>query len=337
MAKAGDASGRRPPLAVTMGDPGGVGAEIAIAAWRRLNDDGPCFFLLDDPDRLRAQGATVTVIDAPAQAASVFASALPVLPLSSKVVATSGVSTSATAPLVLESIERAVAYAIRGEAAGVVTNPIQKSSLIDAGFKFPGHTEFLEALTKSSSRAVMMIAGPALRTVPVTIHQSVQSAAASLSEALIYETGMIVHTAMQNDFGLASPRLLFSGLNPHAGEAGALGREEIEIVAPAITRLREAGVNASGPAPADTMFHARARETYDVALCMLHDQALIPAKALAFDDAVNVTLGLPIVRTSPDHGTALDIAGKGVARPDSLIAALRLAARLSQTRAGNSA
>ena len=335
MAKASDAAGRNPPLALTMGDPGGVGGEITIAAWRRLCDDGPCFFIIDDAARLRALGATIRVIDKPADAASVFADALPVIPLSKPVQATIGVSAAGAAPLVLESIERAVAFAMSGAAAGVVTNPIQKSSLIEAGFKFPGHTEYLEALTKSCTRAVMMIAGPSLRTVPIPIHQSVRNAAASLTSDLVFDTGMITHRAMRDDFGIAAPRLLFSGLNPHAGEAGALGREEIEIITPAVERLRAEGVAANGPAPADTMFHARSRETYDVALCMLHDQALIPAKALAFDEAVNVTLGLPIVRTSPDHGTALDIAGKGVARPDSLIAALRLAARLSLTRTAN--
>jgi 4-hydroxythreonine-4-phosphate dehydrogenase len=322
-----------------MGEPGGVGPEIAAAAWRALRREGPCFFIIADPALLKTAAPIAEIAD-PKDARAAFAKALPVLPLRLSVRANLGEASAATADAVIESIRRAVAYALSGEAAGVVTNPIQKVTLLAAGFPFPGHTEFLGDLTKDAAmpegRArgpVMMLAGPALKTVPVTIHQSVLDAARSLSPALIEHTGRVVAEALRHDFGIAQPRLAISGLNPHAGETGALGREDIEIIAPAVAALKAAGIDARGPLPADTMFHAEARATYDAALCMLHDQALIPAKTLAFHEAVNVTLGLPIVRTSPDHGTALDIAGKGLARADSLIAAIRLAAAMAATRA----
>jgi len=234
-----------------------------------------------------------------------------------------------------------VALALAGEASGVVTNPIQKASLAAAGFGFPGHTEFIEHLTRAAPMpkdrrrgAVMMIAGPSLRTVPVTIHQSVREAAASLSAETIIAKATITIEALKSDFGILAPRLAVSGLNPHAGESGTIGREDRDVIAPAIAALRARfGDAVTGPHPADTLFHEEARARYDAALCMLHDQALIPAKTLAFHEAVNLTLGLPIVRTSPDHGTALDIAGKGLARADSLIAAINLAATLAATRA----
>ena len=328
------------PLALTMGDPGGVGLEIAAAAWRALHKDGPAFFLVADPELARAQGAPVTEIKTPAAAQSAFPQALPVMPLTAQTSRRSGVSSPNNAAAVIESIERAVEFAIRGDVAGVVTNPIQKSSLIAAGFEFPGHTEFLASLTKTASMphgrdrgAVMMLAGPTLKTVPVTIHQSIANAITSLSTELIIGAGIIVEQSLRQDFGVNAPRLAVSGLNPHAGEGGALGTEDGAIIAPAVKALQDAGVDARGPLPADTMFHEEARAGYDAALCMLHDQALIPAKTLAFHDAVNITLGLPIIRTSPDHGTALDIAGKGLARPDSLIAALKLAAAMAERRA----
>ncbi len=319
-----------------MGEPGGVGAEITAAAWRALRKTGPVFFVIADPELYKTLDVDFVEIDAPETAGPVFSTRLPVLPLKEKITVTPGVSSPLNAPAVIESIRRAVAYATNHEASGVVTNPIQKSSLIAAGFQFPGHTEFLEALTKdapmSAGRqrgAVMMLAGPDLKTVPVTIHQSVTAAIKSLSTDLIVNTATIVTQSLQAEFAIEHPRLALSGLNPHAGEAGALGAEDDEIIAPAVKLLREAGLNARGPLPADTMFHAEARRTYDAALCMLHDQALIPAKTLAFHDAVNVTLGLPIIRTSPDHGTALDIAGKGIARADSLIAAIKLAEEMA--------
>lgn len=331
-----------PPLALTMGDPGGVGAEIAAGAWRALREGGPAFFLIGAPALIEARGAPAAVIADPGEAADAFPNSLPILPVKAGVEARPGESSPANAAAVIESIERAVRFALEGKATGVVTNPIQKSSLLAAGFAFPGHTEFLGDLTKDAPRPdgrrrgpVMMLAGPDLRTVPVTVHLSVRDAVAALTPQRIVETGLIVAEALRFDFGIDAPRLAVSGLNPHAGEGGALGAEDELIIAPAVDELRAAGVDARGPLPADTMFHEDARRTYDAALCMLHDQALIPAKTLAFHEAVNVTLGLPIVRTSPDHGTALDIAGKGLARADSLIAAIRLAADMAARRAAS--
>ncbi len=322
-----------------MGDPGGVGGEISIATWQALREKGPVFFLIDDPSRLQALGATIAVITDPREAGDAFKDAIPVLPIRSAVRSTPGISSAENAPAVIESIERAVAFAREGRASGVVTNPIQKSSLISAGFAFPGHTEFLESLTNDTPMpgnrkqgAVMMLASPQLRTVPVTIHVSVKDAMQALKPKLIVDCATIVSEALHHDFGIENPRIAISGLNPHAGESGVLGAEDILIIEPAIDTLQALGINARGPLPADTMFHQEARVKYDAALCMLHDQALIPAKTLAFHEAVNVTLGLPIIRTSPDHGTALDIAGTGTARPDSLIAAIKLADEMAYRR-----
>ena len=332
-----------PPLALTMGEPGGVGAEIAGAAHQDLRKGGPAFFLIGDAALLAAAGVETAVIADPSETASRFADALPVLPLAASVKAVPGVASPDNAEAVLESIRRAVGCALEGSASGVVTNPIQKSSLMAAGFEFPGHTEFLGALTADAPMpqgqrrgAVMMLAGPQLKTVPVTVHQSVADAARALCADMIVHAGLIAAQALRAEFGVDAPRLAVSGLNPHAGEGGALGAEDGAVIAPAVKALRAAGVDARGPLPADTMFHEDARAQYDAALCMLHDQALIPVKTLAFHDAVNVTLGLPIIRTSPDHGTALDIAGKGLARPDSLIAAIRLAARMAARRTAHS-
>ena len=330
-----------PPLALTMGEPGGIGPEITAKAYRALKESGPVFFVIADPALFDPFDIPIAKIAAPHEvSADLFSNALPVLNPGVPLKAAAGRADPANAPAVIASIERAVDCALTGAATGVVTNPIQKSSLIAAGFKFPGHTEFLEALTADSPMparrrrgAVMMIAGPSLRTVPITIHQSVSEAARSLSSDMIISKALIVVDALKQDFAISSPRLAISGLNPHAGESGEIGGEEIRVIAPAVKTLREAeGVNAFGPLSADTMFHAAARAGYDAALCMLHDQALIPAKTLAFDEAVNVTLGLPIVRTAPDHGTALDIAGKGVASPRSLISALNLAADMAAAR-----
>lgn len=326
-----------------MGDPGGVGGEITIQAWRQLRESGPAFFIIDDPERLRALGEEIVEIADPTETQNTFAAALPVIPLKASVHATLGVSSPENATAVIESIERAIELALKGKAAGVVTNPIQKSSLMAAGFRFPGHTEFLGDLTANAPvpagrprGAVMMLAGPQLRTVPVTVHASVKDAVKMLRPDLIIESALIVAHALRDEFGIETPRLAISGLNPHAGEAGALGEEDALIIAPAVDALCEMGLDARGPLPADTMFHEEARATYDAALCMLHDQALIPAKTLAFHDAVNVTLGLPIIRTSPDHGTALDIAGTGKARADSLIAAIKLAAEMAHRRRSRS-
>ncbi len=328
-----------PPLALTMGEPGGVGLEIAIKAWRALKAEGPAFFIIGDAAALEALGATIAQIDSPEKAGAVFMEALPVIALDSRIGARLGEASPGNAAAVIESIERAVAHALAGAASGVVTNPIQKASLRAAGFAFPGHTEFLAALTDKAAMPdermrgpAMMLAGPELRTVPATIHMSVREAAAALRMETIVGAGIVTAEALHFDFGIGAPRLAVSGLNPHAGEAGMIGAEDDMIIAPAVDRLRELGFDARGPLPADTMFHEEARATYDAAICMLHDQALIPAKTLAFHEAVNVTLGLPIVRTSPDHGTALDIAGKGVARADSLIAAIRLAGEMAARR-----
>jgi 4-hydroxythreonine-4-phosphate dehydrogenase len=322
-----------PPLALTMGDPAGIGGEIALAAW--LRGGLPPFFLIDDAGRLERLaerlGWSVPVrrIDSPEQT---VAEALCVLhrPLPADAVA--GRPDPANSGAVIAAIEEGVRLTREGRAGAMVTNPIHKESLYQAGFKFPGHTEFLADLA-GVGRVVMLLSSPALKVVPVTIHQSLRDAVAGLSVELIVETARIVDEGFRRDFAVARPRLALAGVNPHAGEGGALGREDADIVAPAVARLRELGIDARGPLAADTMFHAEARATYDVALGMYHDQALIPIKTLAFDEGVNVTLGLPFIRTSPDHGTAFGIAGTGTARPDSLIAALALAAEMAERRA----
>jgi 4-hydroxythreonine-4-phosphate dehydrogenase len=266
------------------------------------------------------------------QARDVFADALPVVATGHAATARPGHPDSTSAPVAVASIRQAVGDVVAGRAGAVVTNPIAKSVLYRAGFEHPGHTEFLAELAATGGRRpqpVMMLWSPALAVVPVTVHLSLRDALTRLSSDLIVTTARIAVADLKARFGLARPRLAISGLNPHAGEDGTLGSEEQTIIAPAIEILRDAGIDVRGPLPADTMFHDAARKTYDCALCMYHDQALIPIKTLAFDDAVNVTLGLPFIRTSPDHGTAFDIAGSGRANPSSLIAALRLAARMA--------
>jgi 4-hydroxythreonine-4-phosphate dehydrogenase len=326
-----------PPLAVTMGEPAGIGGEILLAAWRQLAATGPAFVALDDPDRLTALArrlgwdVPVRAVPGVGEAAGVFGAALPVLPLGAEVDAEPGRPEARHAAAVIASIERAVALTRAGETASVVTSPIQKSTLYGAGFRFPGHTEFLAELA-GGCRVVMMLAGPSLKVVPLTVHMALAEVPRRLDQETIVAQARIVAEALRRDFGIAAPRLAVAGLNPHAGEAGAMGDEEARVIEPALAALRAEGTLVLGPLPADTMFHARARARYDAALCMYHDQALIPVKTLHFDDAVNVTLGLPFVRTSPDHGTALDIAGRGLARPDSLIAALRLAAAMAERR-----
>lgn len=326
-----------PPIALTMGEPAGIGGELAIAAWQALRHDGPDFLLLDDPDRISSLAATlgkkipVATVASPGQAADAFRSALPVLPLSRRVPSTPGAPTPTTAGAVVESIETAVTLTMRGDTAAVVTNPIQKATLQEAGFSHPGHTEFLATLA-GVRRTVMMLAGPDLRVVPVTVHIPIAEVPARLSRQLIVETARILHAALRDHFAVPAPRIAVAGLNPHAGEDGRMGREEIDTIVPALEELRAEGLAITGPHPADTLFHPRARSRYDAAMCMYHDQALVPLKTIAFDEGVNVTLGLPFVRTSPDHGTALDIAGRGAARADSLLAALRLAADLSTRR-----
>ncbi len=325
------------PLALTMGDPAGIGGELSLRAWL-ARGDGPCFFVLDDPDRLRAVGhalrlhVPIAEIADAAAAPAVFPRALPVLAVRLAVPAVPGRADAANAPAVIAAIERATRLAQAGEAGAVVTNPISKATLYGAGFGFPGHTEFLAALTGVPGREVMMLASPLLRVVPVTVHVSLRRALEMLSTTIITAAARTTHAALRRDFGLVRPRLAIAGLNPHAGEGGALGHEDAAIIAPAITALRGEGLDVSGPWPPDTMFTEAARARYDAAICMYHDQALIPLKTLDMRQGVNVTLGLPIIRTSPDHGTAFDIAGRGVAEPDSLIAALRLAAELAARR-----
>jgi 4-hydroxythreonine-4-phosphate dehydrogenase len=326
------------PLALTLGEPAGIGPDITLLAWLRRRDLAlPPFYVLGDPAYL-AQRARLLGLDVPVNACtpqdavSVFAQALPVVPLAEKVTAEAGRPDESSAPAAIASIRRAVADVFSGRAHAVVTNPVAKAVLYRTGFAEPGHTEFLAKLAQEhTGRAVhpvMMLWSPELAVVPVTIHLPVRDVPRVLTTDLIVETGRIVARDLRERFGIARPRLALAGLNPHAGEDGALGTEDGEIVAPAVLALRDHGIDARGPLPGDTMFHSAARATYDAALAMYHDQALIPIKTLAFDHAVNVTLGLPFVRTSPDHGTAFDIAGTGRASPASLVAALKLAARL---------
>jgi 4-hydroxythreonine-4-phosphate dehydrogenase len=323
-----------------MGEPAGIGGEIALQAWLRRGEGVPVFYLIDDPNRLAGLAerlgwpVPVHAIDMPARAPAIFPDALPVLPVGGKIKAAPGRPEMADAPLVIGAIDRAVADVQGRRAAALVTNPINKEALYRTGFPHPGHTEYLGELAGGGGTPIMMLASSQLRVVPVTIHLALRQAVAALTSAMIVTAGGITHLALQRDFGIAVPVLAIAGLNPHAGEGGSLGREDLDIVAPAVAELRAAGIDARGPLAADTMFHAAARQSYDAALCMYHDQALIPIKALDFDGAVNVTLGLPFIRTSPDHGTAFDIAGQGIARPDSLIAALRLAAEMAARRRG---
>ncbi len=327
-------------LAVTMGDPAGIGPEIIAKAWTALRHEGPPFLVVGDRELLVAAGAaSARRIASPADAAGMFPDALPVLdlPLSERVV--SGQPSSAHAGAVVRWIETGAGLALSGAVSGLVTAPIAKAPLYEAGFSFPGHTEFLGELTRVNDQTgphgpVMMLMAPGLRTVLVTIHEPMAAVPALLTSRRIVDVAMVTHQALKTDFGIARPRVAVAAYNPHAGEGGALGREEIEIIRPACAELVRLGVDCSGPKPADSLFHPAAREGYDSVVCMYHDQALIPVKMLDFWGGVNVTLGLPIVRTSPDHGVGYDIAGRGQARPDSLIAALRLASEIAGRRAG---
>lgn len=327
------------PLVLTQGDPSGVGPELTLKAYAaRVARALAPFFIIADPALLvrvaRALAIDVAIEETtPAQAVDVFARALPVVPVGMAARGDFGAPRPEDAPATVRSIEAAVECVATGAARAVVTNPIAKSVLYAAGFAHPGHTEFLGELATrhygGAHRPVMMLWAEELAVVPITIHIPLAEAPRRLTRALIVETGEIVARDLRGRFDLAHPRLAFAGLNPHAGEDGALGREEIDAIAPAIEDLRARGIDASGPYPADTMFHAAARAKYDVALCPTHDQALIPIKTLAFERGVNVTLGLPFVRASPDHGTAFDIAGKGVADATSLVEAIKLAARMT--------
>jgi 4-hydroxythreonine-4-phosphate dehydrogenase len=327
-------------LALTLGEPAGIGPDITLKAWLRRKELGvPPFYVISDPEFLarrcrRLDFELPMSVVQPLAAWRSFDSGLPVVPLDLPATAEPGVPDASSAPFAIAAIRRAVDDVATGQAAAVVTNPVAKSVLYRNGFAEPGHTEYLaklaEGVTGRTARPVMMLWSPELAVVPVTIHLPLREVPARLTMDLIVETGRIVARDLTRRFAIARPRLAVAGLNPHAGEEGALGTEDQAIVAPAVERLRAEGIDARGPLSADTMFHVQARSTYDAALCMYHDQALIPIKTLAFDHAVNVTLGLPFVRTSPDHGTAFDIAGTGAANEASLAAALRLAHRLVQ-------
>jgi 4-hydroxythreonine-4-phosphate dehydrogenase len=330
------------PLALTIGEPAGIGPDIAIEAWRRRADLGvPPFYLLGDRgfigERAKQLGVEISLAKVdPQDAADAFTDALPIVSIGHVPTAAPGQPDESSARVAIAAIRQAVDDTKAGRAAAVVTNPIAKSVLYRAGFNHPGHTEFLAELAASNGKTplpVMMLWSPILAVVPVTIHVSLRDAIAQLSSELIVKTARILVADMIARFGIARPRLAIAGLNPHAGEDGSLGSEDQTIVAPAVATLRNEGIDARGPLSADTMFHTAARKKYDCAVCMYHDQALIPIKTLAFDDGVNVTLGLPFIRTSPDHGTAFNIAGTGQANPSSLIAALKLAARMAATRA----
>jgi 4-hydroxythreonine-4-phosphate dehydrogenase len=330
------------PLALTSGDPAGIGPDITIKAWQRRKQEAlPPFYLRSDPDLVRGR-AKMLGVDIPCaevcpkDAVTAFVDSLPVVATGHVTTAEAGRPDASSAEAALASIRQAVADVASGQASAVVTNPIAKAVLYRAGFRHPGHTEFLAELAADDGmtpQPVMLLWSPTLAVVPVTIHVPLREAIAQLSTDLIVATCRIAVRDLRRRFGMARPRLALTGLNPHAGEDGTIGNEERTIIAPAVEKLRAEGIDIRGPLPADTMFHDAARRTYDCAVCMYHDQALIPIKTLAFDDAVNVTLGLPFVRTSPDHGTAFDIAGTGRANPASLIAALRLAARMAATPA----
>ena len=330
------------PIALTRGDPSGIGPELALRAWSATHGDpaAPTFLIAAEPGHLaalarrRSLAVPIGTIERAADAAAAFSRALPVIDSKLSVKGEPGAPDPADAAGTIASIETCVALVEAGEAAAIVTNPIAKEVLYRAGFAHPGHTEFLGVLAErrhaEKFHPVMLLWSPELAVVPATIHIALKDVPARLTRALLVQTGLIVAHDFRTRFGLPRPRLAFAGLNPHAGEGGAMGREEIEIIAPALAELESGGIAVSGPHPGDTLFHAAAREKYDVAIAMYHDQALIPVKTLAFAHAVNVTLGLPFIRTSPDHGTAFDIAGKGVADSTSLIAALHLAQRLAR-------
>jgi 4-hydroxythreonine-4-phosphate dehydrogenase len=325
------------PLVVSLGEPAGVGPEIVIDAWRALANGDTPFAVVGDAGLLRSGGAEVVEVGSPIDARDLFQRALPVIhhPIAAPVVP--GRPDPRNAPAVADWIETAVGLALGGEASGVVTGPIAKAPMYASGFRFPGHTEFIAELTADAPfqgvrGPVMMLTARDLRACLVTIHVALDQVPELVTAERVTRTARVTHDALRRDFGIAQPRLALAALNPHAGEGGALGLQEIEVLIPAAEALRAEGVAISDPRPADTLFHDEARRTYDAAICLYHDQALIPVKTLDFWGGVNATLGLPVVRTSPDHGVGFDIAGKGVARPDSLIAAIRLAAEMAAAR-----
>lgn len=326
------------PLVLTLGEPAGVGPEIVAAAWKALRADQTAFAVIGDAALLRAQGVAVAEVGTPGDVGALYGSALPVIhrPLPAPVLV--GSPDPANASAVADGIEEAVSFALSGEASGVVTAPIAKAPMYASGFRFPGHTEFIAELTADAPYAgtrgpVMMLTAQNLRACLVTIHVALDQVPELVTAERVARTARVVHESLKRDFAIARPRLAMAALNPHAGEGGALGLQELAILIPVAEQLRAEGIDITDPRPADTMFHDGARATYDAAICMYHDQALIPVKTLDFWGGVNVSLGLPIIRTSPDHGTGFDIAGKGVARPDSLIAAIRLASEMAAARA----
>jgi 4-hydroxythreonine-4-phosphate dehydrogenase len=331
------------PIALTPGEPAGIAPEIAGKAWRELhNDPGSLFFLIGDADqygkRAKAAGidTPIKIINAASEAAAVFADALPVMHRPLAVPSKAGTLDQANAAAVIGAIEEAADLCLKGKAAAVVTNPIQKETLYGAGFKHQGHTDFFGHLCRQrglEAHDVMMLVAGDFRAIPVTVHIPLAEVPKQLTTVEIEVQARIVANALRDFFGVKEPRIAITGLNPHAGENGAMGNEEKTIVIPAIDALRRSGLEVLGPLPADTAFHPEARATYDAILCMYHDQALIPAKTLDFHGGVNVTLGLPFIRTSPDHGTALGIAGTGKANPSSLIAAIKLAANMARRKA----
>ncbi|MBT7957466.1 MAG: 4-hydroxythreonine-4-phosphate dehydrogenase PdxA [Rhodospirillaceae bacterium] len=327
------------PTVLTMGEPGGISGEVSLKAWHAAHHILQPYFVIDSAERLKKLSVSLNLnidiveISTPHEALTLFKKALPVLPIELADQVIPGELNSKNAPAVISAIEQAVELVQSGEAGAIVTNPIHKKALYQIGFSQPGHTEFLAALAGIETEPVMMLTSERLRVIPVTRHVGVQAALKLLTPELIVETALIADAALRQDFGLAQPRLAIAALNPHAGEGGAMGEEEKTLIEPAIKELQSQGISVTGPHPPDTLFHEQARKLYDVALCMYHDQALIPIKTLDFDSAVNVTLGLPFIRTSPDHGTALDIAGTGQANEQSLVAALKLAGELAQNRA----
>ena len=312
-------------IAVSIGEPAGIGPDIIVTSWAKREALGlPDFTVIGSSAVLKSR----------AQLLNIDTSTLPVIETNADMDCEAGKPRAANAQAVIEAIETGVEKVLDGEFSALVTCPINKKALYDANFAFPGHTEFLAHLalqhTGKTIFPVMMLAGPQLRSVPVTIHIALEAVKSTLTRELIVQTAMVTANDLRQKLAIDKPVLAIAGVNPHAGEEGAMGREELDFIAPAVEELRSMGINAIGPLPADTMFHERARNAYDVAICMYHDQALIPAKTLGFDDAVNVTLGLPLVRTSPDHGTAYELAGTGKAKPDSFIAALKMASQMAQ-------
>ncbi len=327
------------PISISMGEPAGIGIECLFKSWLARDAQSlPPFFLVGDVEFTNAQAKALRLsvpvqsITHPSEANAVFAKALPVYPLQLNADVKPGQADPANASAVLDSIKLATQFVLDGEASAIVTLPIHKRTLYQSGFSFPGHTEYLTSLCDTTKATVMMLEIEGLRVALSTIHVSLKDAIGKITTSLIVNQALTVERAMRHMFGIARPRLAVAALNPHAGEHGAMGLEEIEIITPAIEQLSERGISVTGPHPADTMFHAKARAQYDCAICLYHDQGLIPIKTLDFHGGVNITLGLPIVRTSPDHGTAFDIAGKGVADPASLIAAIKRAQELAAAR-----